>query len=90
MNMRELLNKRMADLTVIEVMEFSYLNMLASKPTIPLNDFCKVIGKDKSRVYKLIKNKLIPEEILVGGFENRTRHTPLLFHTEEVIKWLKK
>lgn len=88
--MNELLHKRTADMTVIQVMEASHLITLANKITIDLEEFCKVVGKDKSMVYRMLKNKIYPSGLLVGGYENRKQKTKLLFHTDKVIEWLKQ
>lgn len=88
--MNELLHKRTADMTVIQVMEAVSLIALSKKITIDLDEFCEVVGKDKSMVYRMLKNKLYPAELLVGGYENRKQKTKLLFHTDRVIEWLKK
>lgn len=88
--MNELLHKRMADMTVIQVMESVNLITLSKKITIDLEEFCEVVGKDKSMVYRMIKNKLYPSSLLVGGYESRKQKTKLLFHTDRVLEWLKK
>lgn len=88
--MEELLKKRMADLTVLDIMTACNLIELSKSITIDLETLCKVTGKSKRRVYQLINNKIYPEEMLVGGYENRRQNKKLLFHTERVIEWLKK
>jgi len=87
--MNELLNRRMADMTLREVMEASQLVEMAKSATIDVEQFCKMSGKTKRRVYQLINNKLIPEELIIGGYESRKQKTKLMFDTEKVLKWLK-
>lgn len=88
--MNELLNKRMADMTLRDVMEASHLVEVSKSITLTLDQFCEIVGKPRRRVYSLIDNKLLPEELICGGYENRKQKTKLLFHTERVIQWLKK
>lgn len=88
--MQEILNKRMADLTVLEVMEFTFLNQLMTCPTMTITDYCKVTGKTRRRVNKLLSNRLIPEELIIGGYENRRQNTAVMFDTEKVLKHLKQ
>lgn len=87
--MNELLNKRMADMTLRDVMEASHLVEIAKSLTLTLDEFCRVVGKPRRRIYSLIDNKLLPEELIVGGYENRKQKTKILFHTNKVIEWLK-
>lgn len=88
--MNELLNKRMADMTLRDVMEASHLVELAKSISITLDEFCRIIGKPRRRVYSLIDNKLLPEELIIGGYESRKQKTKLMFHTQQVLEWLKK
>lgn len=88
--MNELLHKRTADMTVIQVMEATNLIHLSKKITIDLEEFCEVVGKDKSMVYRMLKNKIYPENLIVGGYGNRKQKSKILFHTDKVIEWLKQ
>ena len=87
--MQEILSKRMADLTVLEVMEFTFLNSLMNSPTMTITEFCKATGKTRRRVNKLLSNRLLPESLIIGGYESRKQNTAVMFDTEEVIKYLK-
>ncbi len=88
--MNELLNKRMADMTLRDVMEASHLVELSKSISLTLDQFCQIIGKPRRRVYSLIDNKLLPEELIIGGYESRKQKTKLMFHTHKVIEWLKR
>jgi len=88
--MNELLHKRTADMTVIQVMEAVSLIALSKKITIDLEEFCEVVGKDKSMVYRMLKNKIYPDSLIVGGYDGRKQKSKILFHTDRVIEWLKK
>lgn len=88
--MNDLLKKRCADLTVFEVLEFAEMHCIFKYPTMPLDNFCKVYGKSKRRVLLLLKNKLIPEEIILGGYNYKSERKHILFITERVVEWLKK
>lgn len=87
--MEELLRKRMADLTVLDVMAASNFIEISKSITIDLESLCKVTGKSKRRIYQLINHRLFPDEMLVGGYENRRQNKKILFHTHKVIEWLK-
>lgn len=88
--MNELLNKRMADLTVLEVIEFAEVYAACKYPTMTMDEFCKVVNKSKRRVYNLLDNKLLPEELIVGGYESRKQRKSPIFHRNEVIAYLKQ
>lgn len=88
--MNELLNKRMADMTLRDVMEASHLVEVSKSITLTLDEFCRITAKPRRRVYSLIDNKILPEELICGGYENRKQKTKLLFHTHKVIEWLKQ
>lgn len=87
--MDELLRKRTADLLVIDMMETAYRIERVKKITLTFDEFCRVIGKDRSAIHKLLKNKLLPESIILGGYENRKQKTKVLFDTEKVLEWLR-
>ncbi|KPE51260.1 hypothetical protein [Chryseobacterium indologenes] len=87
--MDELLRKRTADLLVIDMMEAAYRIERVKKITLTFEEFCRVIGKDRSSIHKLLKNKLLPEGIILGGYENRKQKTKVLFDTEKVLEWLR-
>jgi predicted DNA-binding transcriptional regulator AlpA len=87
--MEELLKKRMADLTVLDVMAATNLIESAKSLTIDLETMCKVTGNSKRRVYLLVNNKIYPEDMLVGGYSNRRQSKKLMFYTDKVIEWLK-
>lgn len=87
--MNELLNKKISDLTVLELLEVTNANFLTQNPSIDVKTMSTLSGNSIRRIYKLIDNKLIPECLLLGGFENRVQKKKLLFDTEKVIEWLK-
>lgn len=87
--MDELLKKRSADLLVLDMLETAFRIERVKSITLSFNDFCRVIGKDRSSVHKLLKNKLLPENIVLGGYENRKQKTKVLFDTEKVLEWLR-
>lgn len=87
--MDELLIKRSADLLVIDMLETAYRIERVKKITLTLEEFCRVIGRDRSAIHKLLKNKLLPETLVIGGYENRKQKTKVLFDTEKVLEWLR-
>lgn len=88
--MNELLNKRMADMTLIEVMEATNLVEISKNPTLDIDDLSKILKKPRRRIYALVDNEIFPSELIVGGKENRKQKNKLLFHTDKVLEWLKK
>lgn len=87
--MDELLIKRSADLLVIDMLEAAYRIERVKKITLSFEEFCRVVGKDRSAIHKLLKNKLLPENVVIGGYENRKQKTKVLFDTEKVLEWLR-
>lgn len=79
----------MADMTLLDVMEASNLVEISKSLTLSVDELCKVLKKPRRRIYALIDNKLLPEELIVGGYENRKQNNKILFHTHKVIEWLK-
>ncbi len=77
-------------MTLRDVMEASHLVEISKSITLDLDQFCKVVGKSRRRVYQLIDNRLLPEYLLIGGYENRKQKNKLMFDTSKVIEWLKQ
>lgn len=77
-------------MTLRDVMEASHLVEISKSITLDLDQFCKVVGKSRRRVYQLIDNRLLPEYLLIGGYENRKQKNKLMFDTSKVLEWLKK
>lgn len=88
-NMDELLRKRNADLLVFENVEAAYRIYRIQTLTLTLRELSRIIGKDYYHLNSLFNNKLLPEEIIVGGYQNRKQKTKILFDTEMVLKWLR-
>ncbi|MEG0848471.1 MAG: hypothetical protein RSH24_01315 [Flavobacterium sp.] len=87
--MNEILKRRMADMTLLEVMEASNLVEISKSLTLSVDELCKVLKKPRRRIYALIDNRILPEELVVGGYESRKQNNKILFHTHKVIEWLK-
>lgn len=87
--MQELLRKRTADLTVIEMLELSYLTSATRFPTLSLDEFCRASGKSRKHIVRLMANRLLREELIVGGYEGRKQKCPVRFRTDKVIEYLK-
>lgn len=88
--MNEILKRRMADMTLLEVMEASNLVEISKSLTLSVDELCKVLKKPRRRIYALIDNRILPEELVVGGYESRKQNNKILFHTHKVIEWLKQ
>ncbi|MDY3507312.1 hypothetical protein PG587_10670, partial [Riemerella anatipestifer] len=57
--------------------------------TMSIDDFAKTMGVDNRKVYKLLKGKILPEEIIRGGYDSLRQRKRPIFITEEVLKWIK-
>lgn len=88
--MSEILTKKVSELTVLEVLEFGYLNYISTNLTITVNDFCRMTNANRKNVTAMLNKKEFPEDILVGGYESRKQRKTVLFHTDRVIDYLKK
>lgn len=86
--MQEFLNKKISELSVLEGLKYSYLVSICSNITMSLEEFCKVTGKDKRKVYTLLKNRIFPEHIIVGGYENKEKRKSPIFITKEVLNYI--
>ena len=87
--MNEILNRRCADMTVIEMFEFAELLNVVKHPTMTLEDFCKIVQKSKRRVYELLKNRIYPEDLIIGGYESMKQRKSPIFDTRQVIEYVK-
>ncbi|MDO4764284.1 MAG: hypothetical protein Q4A00_07900 [Flavobacteriaceae bacterium] len=87
--MQEFLDKKISDLSVIETLKYAYLVSVCSRITMDLEEFCKTTGKDKRKVYKLLKSRAYPEKIIMGGYESLKQRKSPIFITEEVLNFIK-
>lgn len=86
--MQEFLNKKVSDLSVLEALKYAYLVSVSTNITMNLEEFCKITGKDKRKVYTLLKNRIFPERIIVGGYENKEKRKSPIFITKEVLNYI--
>lgn len=86
--MQEFLNKKIADLSVLEALKYAYFVSICSRLTITLEEFCKTIGKDKRKVYQLLRKRAYPDTMIHGGYESMTQRKSPLFITKEVLKFI--
>lgn len=87
--MQEFFDKKITDLTVIEALKYAYLVSISSRITMNLDEFCKVIGKDKRSVYNYLKNRIYPEEMIMGGYDSMKQRKSPIFITEEVLNFIR-
>lgn len=87
--MNEILKKRCADMTVLEMFEFAELLNVVRNPTMTLEEFCKIVQKSKRRVYELLKNRIYPEELIVGGYASMKQRKSPVFDTKQVIEFIR-
>lgn len=88
--MNEILKRRCADMTVLEILTVANLKSKAEKPYLDMAEFCEVSGMERSKVHKLLINDLSGVRSLVwGDYEGRERNRKLYFDTEKVLQWLK-
>lgn len=88
--MDELLRKRSFDLMVVDMLEVAYRIERVKKITLDFPEFCRIIGKDVGTVRKLFKHRLLPENLIIGGYDNRKQKEKILFDTEKVLEWLRQ
>lgn len=88
--MNDILGKNPRDLTVLDLLEMSRLQWIAENPTMDIQTFCRITGKDRRRVNSLLNNRLLPEKLIYNGYEGRKQRVKVLFITEMVIEWLKE
>lgn len=86
--MNEILKKRIVDMTLMEVMEATNLVEISKNPTLDIDDVCKILKKPRRTIYALINNKIFPDDLIIGGYENRKQKKKILFNTSKVIEWL--
>lgn len=86
--MQEFLDKKISDLSIIEGLKYAYLVSICSHITMDLEEFCKTIGKDKRQVYKLLKNRIYPENIIMGGYNSMKQRKRPIFITKEVLNYI--
>lgn len=86
--MNYVLNKKITEMTTLELMEHSYFVQMAKSPSMNIEEFEKITGWSRRKVYTFLRNQLIPEHLIVGGYNKRQSKKPI-FYTKEVIEWLK-
>lgn len=87
--MHDFLNKKITELTVLESVKYAYLVSISSQISLTLDEFCKLTGCDKRKVYQLLKIKYYPEKLIKGGYQSLTQRKSPIFITEEVLNWIK-
>lgn len=75
--------------TLLEFLMISNKLALSKKPTINKKELSEITGKPIKRINALINNKIIPERLIVGGYDARKQRTTMMFFTKEVLEWLK-
>ena len=86
----ELGRKRIADMALNELLVAANRIAMVQKMTLRLHEFCEITGKDKSKVYALLRSKYYPEELIIGGYSSRRTGKTLLFDTEKVLEWMRR
>lgn len=74
---------------VVDMLEIAYRVERVKKITLTFQEFCNVIGKDERDVRKIYRNKLLPEQIIIGGYRERKQKEKIMFDTEKVLEWLR-
>lgn len=86
--MENFYTKNIAELSVLEILKFAYLVSIHSNITMDMNAFCNTIGKEKRKVYQLLRKKAFPEKIIYGGYDSMKQRKSPLFITKEVLKYI--
>lgn len=86
--MQEIIHKKVSDLSVLEALKYAYFVSVSTRLTITLEEFCKTIGKDKRKVYQLLRKRHYPATIIYGGYESMVQRKSPLFITKEVLKFI--
>lgn len=87
--MDDIFNKRHADLLVKESLKYAQMYDIMKRPLIDKNELAALMRMDVSKISRMIKNKLFPEELIRGGYEYRKKGFKLaLFKRELTYKWL--
>ncbi|MEA1849185.1 hypothetical protein U9K52_09700 [Chryseobacterium sp. MHB01] len=86
----ELGRMRTADMNLNQLLVAVNRISMAQKLTLRLHEFCEITGKDKSKVYALLRSRYYPEELIIGGYESRKTGKTLLFDTEKVLEWMRR
>lgn len=86
--MNNILSKRIADLTVGEVLDFAELYNQVKFPTMNLESFCNITQQSKRRVYQSLELNDVPAELIVDGLEFRKYRKSPIFYSKEVLKWI--
>jgi hypothetical protein len=89
LRLNDLLSKRMDEITVLEALEVSTMLFASKKPTIDVKEFCLITGNTIANLKKYMKEKTLPDHLIIGGYQNRVQKRKLLFDTDKVIEWLK-
>lgn len=87
--MHDFLDKKITELTVLESVKYAYLISISTQITLTLDEFCKISGTNKRRVYQLLKIKYYPEKIIKGGYDSLKQRKSPIFITDEVLNWIK-
>ena len=77
------------NLSLLDMMLFCQKMALAKKITINKKELSEIMGKPQKRINALLNNKIIPEYLIVGGYEARKQRSSLMFYTKEVLEWMK-
>lgn len=90
--MDEILNRRCADMTVLEVLKLAHLKSRVEKPFIGTAEFHKLSGIDRRTLHSYLYHDLKGVRGLVfGGYEKYqkfNKRKPLCLDTLKVLEWL--
>lgn len=90
--MEEILKKRCADLTVLEILKLAHLKNKVERPFIDMAIFCEISGLDRNWIYNRFRsNNSGIRELVWGGYEKYIKYNrkkKLYFDTGKVLEWL--
>ena len=76
-------------LTFLDLLMINQKLVLSQKLTIDKNELSELMGKPVKRINELLKNRILPEKLIVGGYSGRRQRQKTMFYTNDVLEWLK-
>lgn len=76
-------------LTFLDLLMINQKLVLSQKLTIDKNELSELMGKPVKRINELLKNRILPEKLIVGGYSGRKQRQKTMFYTNDVLEWLK-
>ncbi len=69
--MNDIFQKKTGNIWVREVVDLAKIIHANNYPTFSIEEFSLIVQKPVREIYKLITNKILPENLIVGGYNYR-------------------